>query len=61
MSGRRIDRPAMLAMFKRVADEVAADPDLGANEIFRRVGGRRNDVLRAISIIKAFDMARRSG
>jgi hypothetical protein len=61
MSGRRTDRDALLSLVERAAAELVVDPSLKANEIHRRIGGRRGDVLRAVKALTSVMADRRSG
>jgi hypothetical protein len=51
---RRRGRPRSdtLGLVERVAACLLEDPERSANEVHLEVGGRRNDVLRAVKIVR---------
>ena len=57
----RTDRQELLELVERVAGHLTAYPDVPANEIVRREGGRRRDVLRLVKAIRGAMDASRTG
>lgn len=54
-SRRRVE---IVEHVEAIARELDADPTLTANEIIRRIGGRRRDVLRLVKAIKRSEVGR---
>jgi hypothetical protein len=53
MRGPGVGCPYRLDVLERVVAELAVDSEMSANELQRRVGGRRADVLRCGNHVRA--------